>query len=82
MTKVLVVADCENKEKLLSEVRAYQMIDRSGRESSPGGSAPGGIEVQDGPDITLTFHSDEPPHLLGDGKHPQPLSYIAGGVGT
>ncbi len=82
MTKVLVVADCENKEKLLSEVRAYQRVDRSGRDASPGGSAPGGIEVHDGPDYTLTFCSDEPPHLLGDGKYPQPLSYIAGGIGT
>ena len=42
MTKVLVVADCENKEKLLSEVRAYQKVDRSGRDASPGGSAPEG----------------------------------------
>ena len=82
VTKVLVVADCENKEKLLSEVRAYQMVDRGGRDASPGESPPGRVEVKDGPDFTLTFCSDEPPHLLGNGKHPQPLSYIAGGIGT
>ena len=82
VTKVLVVADCENKEKLLNEVRAYQMVDRGGRDASSGESPPGGVEVKDGPDFTLTFCSDEPPHLLGDGKHPQPLSYIAGGIGT
>ena len=84
MTKVLVVADCENKEKLLSEVRAYQRVDRGGRDASSSESPPGGgvVEVKDGPDFTLTFCSDEPPHLLGEGKFPQPLSYIAGGIGT
>ena len=82
VTKVLVVADCENKEKLLSEVRAYQMVDRGGRDASPGESPPGEMEVKDGPDFALTFCSDEPPHLLGEGKFPQPLSYIAGGIGT
>ncbi len=84
LTKVLVVADCENKEKLLSKVRAYQMVDRGGKDASSGGSPPGGggVEVKDGPDFTLTFCSDEPPHLLGDGNFPQPLSYIAGGIGT
>ncbi|MDP6483935.1 MAG: hypothetical protein QGH70_08835 [Nitrospinota bacterium] len=82
VTKVLVVADCENKEKLLSEVRAYQMVDRGRKDASSGESSPGVVEVKDGPDFTLTFCSDEPPHLLGEGKFPQPLSYIAGGIGT
>ncbi|MFQ5915327.1 MAG: hypothetical protein ACE5JS_19325 [Nitrospinota bacterium] len=82
LANVLVVADCENKEKLLSEVRVYQKADRSGGASSPAGSAPGGMEVKDGPEYALTFLSDEPPHLLGGGKYPQPLSYIAGGIGT
>ena len=82
MRNVLVVAQCENKEKLLNEVRAYQKLVGGGMASSSGGSGPDDIEVKDGPERTLTFHSDEPPHLLGDGKHPQPLSYLAGGIGT
>ena len=55
VTKVLVVADCENKEKLLSEVRAYQMVDRGRKDASSGESSPGVVEVKDGPDFTLTF---------------------------
>ena len=29
----------------------------------------------------FTWCSDEPPHLGGDDNHPQPLTYIAAGIG-
>lgn len=29
----------------------------------------------------FTWYSDEPPRIGGEDNHPQPLSYIAGGVG-
>ncbi|MFQ5691872.1 MAG: hypothetical protein ACE5IM_02345 [Nitrospinota bacterium] len=29
----------------------------------------------------FTWHSDEPPRLGGDDNHPQPLAYLASGIG-
>ncbi len=29
----------------------------------------------------FTWYSDEPPYLGGDDNHPQPLTYIAAGIG-
>jgi uncharacterized OsmC-like protein len=71
MPEVTVYVDCESREKLLDEVRGYQ---RSTDEAS--GKSAGG------PEETLTFFADDPPRLHGDGRYPQPLTYIAGGVGT
>ena len=76
MRRVLAVAECEGKEKLLNRVHAYQELieDKSSSSDRDG--------IKDGPDTAKTFYSDEPPHLMGEGKYPQPLSYIAGGIGT
>ncbi len=76
MRKVLTVADCEGKGKLLNEVRVYQQL--VGSKPSPSS----GVEIEDGPETAKIFCSDEPPHLMGEGRYPQPLSYIAGGIGT
>lgn len=70
--KVTVLIDCEGKEKLLNEVRGYQVV-------TIGGSTEG---QQGGPQEELAFHTDEPPRLLGEGQYPQPLTYIAGGIGS
>ena len=72
MPTVTVYVDCENKEKLLDEVRGYQEATDESSGKSLGG----------GPAESLTFFADEPPRLEGDGRYPQPLTYIAGGVGT
>lgn len=76
MRRVLAVAECEGKEKLLNKVYAYQELiqDKSSFSARD--------KIKDGPDTAKTFYSDEPPHLMGEGKYPQPLSYIAGGIGT
>ena len=29
-----------------------------------------------------TFYVDEPPTLGGEGRYPQPLTYVAGGIGA
>lgn len=71
MAKVTAYVDCENKEKLHNEVRGYQVATDEASGKSLGGVAE-----------TLVFHSDEPPRLLGEGRYPQPLTLIAGGVGT
>jgi uncharacterized OsmC-like protein len=71
MPNVTVYVDCEAKEKLLDEVRGYQVS----RDDATGKTA-------GGPEETLTFYADEPPRLEGDGRHPQPLTYLAGGIGT
>ena len=46
--------------------------------------ARGGPITAEGPQSgsqQFEFYSDEPPHLGGEGSHPQPLLYIAAGVG-
>lgn len=76
--KVTAFADCENKGRQLHEVRVYQTTEVT-LEKSPGGKE---RVLQGGREEELTFQVDEPLRLGGEGKYPQPLSYIAGGVGT
>lgn len=68
-TKLRVAVDCENQGRMLHVVRGAQQARRGGGESR----AMGGEHV---------FYMDEPPALGGEDRYPQPLTYIAGGVGT
>lgn len=79
-TLIKAIVDCENIGKLLHRVQGYQTTERLKAGSSPQGA--GAKEMLGGRQEELTFYVDEPPRLGGDGKYPQPLTYIAGGVGT
>lgn len=70
-TLIKAIVDCENIGKLLHRVQGYQTTEK-----------PGAKEMLGGRQEELTFYVDEPPRLGGDGKYPQPLTYIAGGVGA
>ena len=54
-------------------VRDHVKVATGGQSSEQGGN------VGEGP--AFTIYSDEPPFLGGGGSHPQPLLYIAAGIG-
>ena len=77
--EAFVVADCEAGETLVHTVVGHQKILKN-EDEYPG-------EGTDGDDPELiggdqVFYVDEPPILGGEGKHPQPLTYVAGGIGA
>ncbi len=80
--RITAIADCENQGRMLHEVRGYQVKGKAEATSSPREPGQGKQGLGGGREEELTFYSDEPPRLGGDGEYPQPLTYIAGGVGT
>ncbi len=81
-TKITAIVDCENQGKMLNEVRGYQVTERGGTGPSPHETERKERVLLGGRQEEHTFYVDEPPRLGGDGKYPQPLTYIAGGVGS
>ena len=76
-TKITAYVDCGNLERMLHEVEGHQVTvltktTASGKEKVEFG----GCEER------LAFRVDEPPRIGGGGEFPQPLTYIAGGVGA
>lgn len=74
-----VVADCKASDTLVHEVVGYQEIMKN-EDEYPGQSA-----GQTNPELigaNQTFYVDEPPILGGEGRYPQPLTYVAGGIGA
>ena len=74
-----VVVDCKASDSLVHEVVGYQEITKNEDEY------PGQSGAQEEPELigaNQTFYVDEPPLLGGDGKYPQPLTYLAGGIGA
>ena len=68
-TKIRVSVDCENQGRMLHVVRGTQQA--SGKS--------GEFRVMGREQV---FYVDEPPALGGEDRYPQPLTYVAGGVGT
>jgi hypothetical protein len=54
-------------------IRDHVKVATGGSSSEKGGNA--------GEQAAFTIYSDEPPFLGGEGSHPQPLLYIAAGIG-
>lgn len=74
-----VVVDCQASDSLVHEVVGYQEIIKNEDEY------PGQSGAQGEPELigaNQTFYVDEPPILGGEGKYPQPLTYLAGGIGA
>ncbi len=74
-----VVADCKASDTLVHEVVGYQEIMKN-EDEYPGQSA--GQTKPEMIGANQTFYVDEPPILGGEGKYPQPLTYVAGGIGA
>ena len=76
---VFVVTDCEADDTLVHTVVGHQKILKNEAEYPGEGTDRDDPERIGGDQV---FYVDEPPILGGEGKHPQPLTYIAGGIGA
>ena len=61
-------------------VTAHSRIVKDHLKVAVGGNTTAGGGAQVGPE-TFTIYSDEPEFIGGEGQHPQPLLYIAAGIG-